>query len=47
MAVHPNGKIIATGQYGKDAVIRIWDIETLNTIAELKDHRNGVNLEKD
>jgi WD40 repeat protein len=43
MAIHPNGKIAATGQYGKDPVIYIWNLEKMELITELRGaHANGV-----
>ena len=44
MAMHPNGKICATGALGYRPKIVIWDVDSLATLATLQGfHSSGVN----
>ncbi|XP_047132983.1 echinoderm microtubule-associated protein-like 6 isoform X1 [Hydra vulgaris] len=43
LALHPDGKSVATGQVGKEPYICIWDVSSCCTISILKDnHQNGI-----
>lgn len=44
LTLHPNGRYVATGQIGKAPYIAIWDSETMETVAILKDfHERGIS----
>ena len=44
MALHPNGKLCATGALGTRPKIVVWDVDSLQTLATLQGfHANGVN----
>jgi WD40 repeat protein len=43
LAVHPNGKYVATGQIGKEPIVCVWDTETGDTLSILRGvHSIGV-----
>eukprot|EP00111_Clytia_hemisphaerica_P009365 TCONS_00027488-protein len=43
LALHPEGRLVATGQTGKEPYICVWDSETCKTISILKDsHQRGI-----
>ena len=43
LSLHPDGKLVATGQVGKDPYICVWDTTNCKTISILKDnHQRGV-----
>ena len=43
LAIHPSGRLVATGQIGKNPEIHVWDEEELRTLSILKDgHERGV-----
>ena len=44
MAMHPDQRLIASGDIGKKPVVCVWDSETLETKSLLKDgHTSGIN----
>jgi len=45
LAIHPNGKIVATGEVGRKPKIVVWDLETKDVKAILEGfHKRGVSL---
>ena len=45
LAVHPQGKIVATGEIGRTPKIIVWDSDTVATLAVLKGfHKRGIPL---
>jgi WD40 repeat protein len=43
LGVHPEGDVIATGEFGKGPAIHVWDVRALKTLAVLKGmHRRAV-----
>ena len=43
LSLHPDRKLVATGQVGKDPYICVWDTTNCKTISILKDnHQRGV-----
>jgi microtubule-associated protein-like 6 len=45
LAMHPQGKVVATGEIGRTPKIVVWDTDTLETLAVLKGfHKRGVPL---
>ena len=45
LAMHPQGKVVATGEIGRTPKIIVWDSDTLETLAVLKGfHKRGVPL---
>lgn len=43
LALHPEGKLVATGQVGKEPYICVWDSTSCQTVSILKDnHQRGV-----
>jgi len=45
LAMHPQGKVVATGEIGRKPKIIVWDSDTLQTLAVLKGfHKRGVPL---
>jgi microtubule-associated protein-like 6 len=43
MAMHPNGKFVATGQVGKDPKICVWDSTTMEKVVTLQGaHERGI-----
>ena len=43
LALHPEGRLVATGQVGKDPFICVWDSSTCQTVSILKDnHQRGI-----
>jgi len=41
VAISPNGQYVAAG--GMDAVVRIWDVSTGQSVERLRGHRRGVS----
>jgi len=43
LALHPEGRLVATGQTGKEPYVCVWDSETCKTVSILKDsHQRGI-----
>ena len=45
LAMHPQGKVVATGEIGRTPKIIVWDTDTMESLAILKGfHKRGVTL---
>ena len=45
LTIHPEGKLIATGQIGKDPRVCVWNAKTTETVSILQNgHERGISV---